>query len=231
MKKGMIFVVSGPSGSGKGTIVRMLVREKGNMFLSTSLTTRGPRPGEVEGDHYYYVTEEYFKKLIRKKAFLEHARYATKDRYGTLKDPVVEALNEGKDVILEIDVQGAMKVQKQYPDTVLIMLTPTDSDCLERWLRSRNENDGAPEEKILQRLRRAKDEILFVPVYDYHVYNKEGRQSECVELIYSIMQYEHAVKDYVQGNRKKMSEELKRLYSIATPQRTKYKAEVLDEFK
>ena len=122
-------------------------------------------------------------------------------------------------------------MQKKYPDTVLIMLTPTDSACLEKWLRGRNENDGASEEKILQRLKRAKDEILYVPIYDYHVYNKEGCQQECVETLYSIMQYEHKAKEFIKNPNAQIGQELEALYAIATPQRTKYKEKVLDEFR
>lgn len=123
MRKGRLYVLTGPSGAGKGTVLHRLLEEVPRLFLSVSATTRAPRPDETDGIHYYFVTKPEFEKKIAENAFLEHAKYVD-HYYGTLESPVEERLSEGSDVILEIEVQGAMQVHEKRPDAVMIFLAP-----------------------------------------------------------------------------------------------------------
>ena len=186
-KRGTLFVISGPAGSGKGTVVKELISAHDEIALSVSATTRQPRPGEVHGVHYFYISREEFEKRIADGDILEYTTYRD-NLYGTPLKEVKRALNKGKDIILEIEVDGAMQVKRRVRGAVAIMLTPPDYETLERRLRGRGTEK---EEDILWRLERAKAEIQLVDRYDYSVINEDGRAKECAELIYNIIKAEH----------------------------------------
>ena len=128
MAKGVLLIISGPSGSGKGTIVEQFVSELG-YCVSISATTRNPRPNEKDGIHYFFKTKEEFEKMIARDELIEYARYV-ENYYGTPKQYVMEQLEAGKDVILEIEIQGALKVKEKYPDTLLMFVTPPSAQVL-----------------------------------------------------------------------------------------------------
>lgn len=188
MNKGLLLIVSGPAGSGKGTVVNELVSSHDNIFLSVSATTRQPRPGERDGVHYHFISKEDFEKRISNGEILEYTTYCD-NYYGTPLKEVNEALAEGKDIILEIEVDGAMQVKKKLPEAITVMLTPPDKEILEARLRARGTETN---EVILWRLERAKEEIALMPNYDYSVVNEDGKIKECADLVYSILQAEHA---------------------------------------
>ena len=167
MNNGILFIISGPAGSGKGTVVNELVSSHDEIELSISATTRKPRPNEIDGVHYHFITKEEFEKRIADGEILEYTTYCD-NYYGTPLKEVKAALRKGKDIILEIEVDGAMQVKKKIRNSVTIMLTPPDAKTLESRLRSRGtENDDV----IAWRLERAKEEIQLIPKYDYSVVN------------------------------------------------------------
>ena len=188
MRKGLLFIISGPAGSGKGTVVKKILEKHPQVKLSISMTTRAPRPIETPDVDYYFVTKEYFKESIANDMMLEYAEY-NGNYYGTPKSRVQESLENGYDVILEIEVEGAMQIKEKYPDAVAIMLTPPNGATLEARLRGRGTET---EENILKRLAKAKIEIKYLPKYDYSVVNEDGGVEACADLVYSIMQAEHA---------------------------------------
>lgn len=188
MRKGLLFIISGPAGSGKGTVVKKILEKHPDVKLSISMTTRAPRPIETPDVDYYFVTKEYFKECIENDMMLEYAEY-NGNFYGTPKSRVEASLENGYDVILEIEVEGAMQIKAKYPDAVAIMLTPPNGQTLEARLRGRGTET---EENILKRLAKAKIEIKFLPKYDYSVVNEDGGVEACADLVYSIMQAEHA---------------------------------------
>lgn len=166
-KKGLLLVVSGPSGVGKGTVCREYIASYPDCSLSVSATTRSPREGEVDGVHYHFLSVEDFKKKIDDHGFLEHAVFC-ENYYGTPKDTVMKLLEEGKDVILEIEVQGALQVRSHYPEGVFIFVLPPDMKALEERLRGRGtETDDV----IEKRLTRAKAEFKFIEKYNYVLVN------------------------------------------------------------
>lgn len=165
--KGILIIFSGPSGSGKGTVLSKLLEKRDDVKISISMTTREKRAGEIDGVHYYYVSRDFFEKKISENKMLEYAEYAT-NLYGTPKDPVDEMLKEGLAVILEIEVQGAEKIRNLYPDAVSIFLTPPSTAVLEERLRGRNTED---EETVNHRLVIAREEIRRAVEYDYVVVN------------------------------------------------------------
>lgn len=167
--KGNLIVISGPSGSGKGTVCRSMFNEISDLHLSISATTRKPRSGEADGVHYYFLSREHFEKRIASDQLLEWAEVYGY-YYGTPKEQVCEAINRGKDVILEIDVQGALHVKSKFPDCVMIFLLPPSSTELE--LRLKNRGTDSPEE-IKKRLQWAEQEIKEFEKYDYLVINDE----------------------------------------------------------
>lgn len=183
-EKGILLIISGPSGAGKGTVVKELLREEGKYCLSTSVTTRAPREGEVEGVSYYFRTEKEFKKLIEDGKLLEYALFCG-NFYGTPTQYVEEKLADGQNVILEIEVQGAIQVKEKYPDAVLIFLTPGSITDLQDRLRGRATET---EDVINLRLRRAKEEIQLLKKYDYIVLNDLVRNA--TERINKIVETE-----------------------------------------
>ncbi len=167
--RGMLIILSGPSGSGKGTIVRQLLKQRDDTVLSVSVTTRAPRTGEREGVHYYFKTEQEFERLIENGELLEYAEY-NGDYYGTPVKPVEKCVREGKNVILEIEVQGAEKVMDKREDIVSIFITAPSLTELERRLRRRGSETDA---SIEQRLKIARWELTRAFRYDYVVLNDE----------------------------------------------------------
>ncbi len=164
---GILITFSGPSGSGKDTVLNKLIKKREDVKISISMTTRQKRDGEIDGTHYYFVDKDYFEKKIESGSVLEHAEY-NGNLYGTPKEPVDEMLKAGKAVILEIEVQGAEKIRKLYPDVISIFLMPPSMRVLEERLRGRNTED---EETINHRLVIAREEIRRASEYDYIVIN------------------------------------------------------------
>ena len=169
MNKGTLYVFTGPSGAGKGTLLSRLMAEDDRLFYSISATTRAPRSGETDGVQYYFLTRADFERKIAQNAFLEHARYVD-NYYGTLEAPVNEKLAEGYDVILEIEVQGAMQVHQKRPDAVMVFIAPPSFEELAARLRRRGTED---EEKVRKRLETAKEELKSRDRFDYVVVNDE----------------------------------------------------------
>ena len=187
-KKGLLLVISGPAGSGKGTVVSEVMKTHGDEFaLSVSCTTREPRKGEIDGVHYFFISKEEFKKKIAEGAFLEYAEYCNGNFYGTPTEYVKKQLDKGLNVILEIDVQGGLQIREKFPDVLLLMVAPPNSKSLEARLRGRGTNT---EEDILGRLKRAKEELALLPVYDYLVISYDNRVSDAAEEIYNIVNAE-----------------------------------------
>jgi guanylate kinase len=185
--RGMLIVISGPAGSGKGTVVKELRSQLPNLGLSVSATTRSPRPGEEDGVHYYFMSRDDFEEALSHGEILEHTVYCG-NYYGTLRSEVERVLSGGHDLILEIEADGAMQVKRLFPDTITIMLIPPDSQVLEARLRGRGtETDDV----ILARLRRAREEIVISEKYDYIVVNKDNGVEECARDIAGILAAEH----------------------------------------
>ncbi len=184
--QGILAVVSGFSGAGKGTLMKELLSRYDNYALSISATTRSPRDGEVHGREYFFVTDEEFDRMIREEELLEYARYV-KHSYGTPKSYVLEQLQAGKDVILEIEIQGALKVKEEFPDTLLLFVSAPDAAELRRRLTGRGSESG---EVIRERLARAKEEAEGMDRYDYLLINDD--LDACVEEMHRIIQAQHA---------------------------------------
>lgn len=178
---GILIVISGFSGAGKGTLMKRLISDYDNYALSVSMTTRKPREGEVNGVDYFYVSREEFEKAIAEDMLIEHAQYCD-NYYGTPKAYVDEKLKEGKNVILEIEVQGAMQIKKKFPNTLLLFVTPPSAKELERRLRARGTET---EEVIKSRLERAKEEAKSMDYYEYLVINDD--LDICVKEMDSII--------------------------------------------
>ena len=167
-RKGLLLVISGPAGVGKGTINISLISRNSDIRMSVSATTRPPRPGEIDGVHYFFKTEEEFQKMIESGAFLEYMRVFNTHYYGTPKSFVEQELAEGRSVILEIDVQGAMRVKAAYPDAVLIFIAPPSMSELKSRLIHRGTESS---EAIDRRFETAYQEMKYIDRYDYVVVN------------------------------------------------------------
>ena len=185
-EKGILVVVSGFAGSGKGTLMKTLVNQYKNYALSISATTRNPRPGEVDGREYFFKTTEEFEAMIAQEEFIEYAQYVN-HYYGTPREYVESQLSAGKDVILEIEMQGALQVKEKFPETLLLFVTPPSVEILYKRLTGRGTED---KETIALRMARAKEEAKIMEQYDYLIVN--DKLEECVITMHAIIQGEHA---------------------------------------
>lgn len=185
MRKGKIFIICGPSGAGKGTVAARLLENNPSLYFSVSATTRDPRPGEVDGVHYHFLSAEQFEQWIEEDQFLEHAQYVKK-RYGTPRIYVDEALAQGKDVLLDIEIQGAEQVKRKRPEAVRIYVAPPSWAELERRLIGRGTEDI---EVVKSRLARGKEEFAAAKDFDYFVIN--DTVDHAVDEIRAIMTAEH----------------------------------------
>ena len=184
--RGILVVVSGFSGAGKGTLMKHLLEKYDNYALSISATTRAPREGEEHGREYFFFhTKQEFEELILQDALIEYAQYV-ENYYGTPKAYVEKQLEAGKDVILEIEIQGALKVKEKFPDTLLLFVTPPSAEELKRRLINRGTET---KEVIDSRLRRASEEAKGMPLYDYILINDD--LEECVDTMHEVIQSQH----------------------------------------
>ena len=203
MNKGVMTVVSGFSGSGKGTIMKALLKKYDNYALSISATTRSPREGERNGREYFFKTKEEFQRLIEEDQLIEYAQYV-ENYYGTPREYVERCLDDGKDVILEIEVQGARKVKEKIPEAVLIFVTPPSAEEL----RARLVGRGTESMEVIEsRLSRANEEAVVMPDYDYLLVNDDLEQ--CVEAMHGIIQAERCKMRRNETFQRKIKEELK----------------------
>ena len=183
-RKGRLIVVSGPSGVGKGTVVKTLMDRDPRVRLSVSATTRPKRPSETDGVQYHFVTHEEFERMIAEDQFLEHAQYVG-NRYGTPEKAVDEMLEQGFDVLLEIEVQGGVQVMNRRPDAITIFIAAPSFEELARRLRGRGDTD---EEKVQMRLQQARMEYLVAPQYQFIVVNDD--LEDAVDDVQSILRTE-----------------------------------------
>lgn len=186
MNKGILVVVSGFSGAGKGTVMKRLMEKYDDYALSVSATTRKPRPGEEDGREYFFRTRDEFEKLIEEDALLEYARYV-ENYYGTPRSYVEEQLQAGRNVILEIEIQGAMKIKEKIPEALLVFVTPPTVEELERRLTGRGTETA---QVIADRLARASKEAEGMGQYDYILVN--DTVEECVDHLHQIIVSEHS---------------------------------------
>ena len=198
--KGLLLVISGPSGVGKGTICREYIKNHDDCALSVSATTRSPREGEIHGESYFFMTHDEFRKKIDEGGFLEHAVFC-ENYYGTPKDAVMRMLESGKNVILEIEVQGALQVRSHYPEAVFIFVIPPSLDELEERLRGRGTET---DEVIAKRLDRAKAEFKYIDKYNYVLVN--DTVAAATERLQAIITAEKCV---MSRNYKSINEKLK----------------------
>ncbi|MCR4850882.1 MAG: guanylate kinase [Lachnospiraceae bacterium] len=202
-ERGVLIVVSGFSGAGKGTIVKKIIEENDNYALSISMTTREPREGEKEGVSYFFVSKERFEDAISNGELVEYANYVG-NYYGTPKKYVEDMIESGKDVILEIEMQGAMQVKTRFPDAVLVFVTPPNADELKRRLMSRGTES---EEVVNKRMKRAYEESAFVDRYDYLLVNDD--LDKCVKELHMLIEASHHAPNCSAGLLKSINEQLK----------------------
>ncbi|MCX7695560.1 MAG: guanylate kinase [Caloramator sp.] len=192
--KGLLIVISGPSGAGKGTICRALLEKHPEIKLSVSCTTRSPRQNEVEGINYYFISKDKFKEMIDKDEFLEYAEVYD-NYYGTPRKNVERILNEGNDIILEIDIQGALKVKEKYPEGVFVFIMPPSMEELKNRIKKRG---SETEESLLKRFKSAFQEINYVANYNYVIVNDVVE--DAVKRLESIIVAEKCRVDRLKGN-------------------------------
>lgn len=200
---GVLVVISGFSGAGKGTLMKALLEEYPNYALSVSCTTRSPRPGEVDGREYYFLTEEAFRQKIAGDGFIEYACYCGR-YYGTPREYVERTMSEGKDVLLEIEIQGALQIKKKFPDTVLVFIMPPSAEELKKRLVGRGTES---EEVIAARLARACEEAEGMEQYDYLLVNDNLKQ--CTARLHQIIQSDHYRASHHIGEMEEIKKELK----------------------
>lgn len=198
-KKGIIAIISGFSGAGKGTVVGELTKKYGYV-VSVSATTRKPREGEEEGKSYFFKTKEEFERMIEADELIEYAQYVG-NYYGTPKAYVMEQINQGKDVLLEIEMQGALKVREKFPEVSLIFITPPSVKELRRRLEKRGTEEA---EVIDRRVARAKEECAYMEAYDYIVEN--AGLDECVASLHGLLQAIH----FSQNNQNELIEKIRK---------------------
>lgn len=184
VKRGKLVVYSGSSGVGKGTIMEHLLKEFPELKFSVSATTRAPRPGEIHGVHYFFVSHKEFDRMIEEDGFLEHETFCG-NKYGTPKKAVEDMLSQGVNVILEIEVKGGTNVIRRFPECVSIFILPPSIEELERRLRKRGTED---EETIIKRVSEAREEIKSAPLYKYNVIN--GELEVAIDEVVSILKKE-----------------------------------------
>ena len=185
MQKGRLFVISGPSGAGTGTICKEIL-ENENIRLSVSMTTRAPRDGEIDGVNYFFVSKEEFQKIIEERGFLEYAEVYG-NFYGTPKMEVMDMMNAGIDVVLEIDIQGALQIKEAYPEAVFIFSLPPSMSELRKRITGRG---SETEESLELRLGETLNEIAYIDKYDYCVVN--GELQDAVNRVTAIIMAEHS---------------------------------------
>jgi len=200
-EKGILFVLSGPSGVGKGTVRKQLFNQDTELRYSISMTTREKRPGETDGIDYFYKTNDEFEKLIKQNKLLEYAKYVN-NYYGTPRDYVETTLDAGYDVFLEIEVQGALQVKENFPGGVFIFLFPPSLEELKNRIVSRGTET---EERVLNRLKAARDEIEMMDNYDYVVVNDQV--DHAVDKVESIIQSEHLKRERIEKQYKRLLED------------------------
>ena len=183
--QGILAVVSGFSGAGKGTLMKALLEKHHNYALSISATTREPREGETDGREYFFVTKEAFEEMIQKGQLIEHAQYVN-NYYGTPRQYVFQQMADGRDVILEIEIQGALKIKERFPEALLIFVMPPSADELKRRLVGRGTETM---EVIDKRMRRAGQEAAGITSYDYILIN--DALDQCVEEMHQLIQAQH----------------------------------------
>lgn len=194
-KRGKLLIVSGPSGVGKGTVLGELFAQSDDFVVSVSATTRAPREGEKEGVNYFYKTKEEFEKMIEDNMLLEYASY-NGNYYGTPKAYVDSKIDEGKNVILEIEVQGAMQVKKLVPDAIMIFIAPESKEILRARLTGRGTEEA---DVIADRIAIAEKELRACLMYDYITVNKQGEAAECAKDILAIVRAEAVKKGNMFG--------------------------------
>ncbi len=201
-RKGILIVVSGFSGAGKGTLMKQLVRTYENYALSVSMTTRSPRPGEEEGKEYFFVSREEFEKKIEQDGLVEYALYCD-NYYGTPREYVERQLEKGRDVILEIEIQGALKIKKKFPSAVLMFVMPPSIGELKKRLEGRGTES---QEVISKRLKRAAEEAEGIEQYDYIVIN--DKLEECVLKMHTLILAAHDApvrnKEFIENMKKEL---------------------------
>ena len=204
-QQGILAVVSGFSGAGKGTLMKELLKRYDNYALSISATTRSPREGEADGREYFFISQERFQQMIEEDRLIEYAQ-CVNHYYGAPKDYVMQQMAQGKDVILEIEIQGALKVKKRFPDALLLFVTPPSAEELCRRLVGRGTETL---EVINARLRRAAEEASGMEAYDYLLINDEI--DRCVEEMHNLIQLQHRRTAFHLDFLNQMREELRHL--------------------